>query len=107
MLGNNAGILWKLPALFPSIARTGVIYTLTWCHPSAKRKKTHRYHFNLLKYCLPRQNRWILQDSRVTTTLNTESDLHLEDALLQYAVDSFSRRRRKAPDRFGDWDYSD
>ena len=26
---------------------------------------------------------------------------------LQTAVDSSSRRRRKAPDHFGDWDYSD
>ena len=102
---GKLGEVWNGP--WKIVARTGVIYTLTWCHPSAKRKKTRRYHFNLLKYCLPRQNRWTLQDSQVTTTLNTESDLHTEDALLQTAVDSSSRRRRKAPDRFGDWDYSD
>ena len=79
---GKLGEVWSGP--WRVIARTGVIYTLTWIGDDDKRKKTRRYHYNLLKFCLPRDNRyWALTPS-------------LEDR---------AKRTSKPPERFGDWDY--
>ena len=60
---GKLGEVWCGP--WKVVSRTGVIYTLEWVQPG-KKKRNRRYHFNLLKFCLPRsENRWNLPNCEV------------------------------------------
>ena len=88
---GKLGEVWCGP--WKVVCRTGVIYTLEWVQPG-KKKRNRRYHFNLLKLCLPRsENRWDLPNCEGSEKTNSDDML-------------FTRRMCKPPDRFGDWEFS-
>ena len=88
---GKLGEVWCGP--WKVVSRTGVIYTLEWVQPG-KKKRDRRYHFNFLKFCLPRsENRWDLPNCEGSEKTNSDDML-------------FTRRICKPPDRFGDWEFS-
>ena len=85
---------WKI------IGKTGVLYTVEWVSDGSKRKRIRKYHYNLLKFCCPRQpDRWTLQpQNKCDIDIACENDVTVNRERPKRVI--------KPPSRFGDWDYS-
>ena len=85
---------WKI------IVKTGVLYTVEWVSDRSKRKRIRKYHYNLLKFCCPRQpDRWTLQpQNKCDIDIACENDVTVNRERPKRVI--------KPPSRFGDWDYS-
>ena len=71
------------------------VYIRTHSARHKQKKKTRRYHYNLLKYCLPQFDDY-LQSSPSNLTEDVEATPPLPE----------QKRNIVPPNRYGEWDYS-
>ena len=105
---KKLGDLWCGP--WKVIGRTGVLYTLERIQPGTNRKKTRRYHYNLLKYYLPTSDDY-LQSSPSKLSENVEATPRLPEQKRNILPPNILPPNIVPPNilppnRCGEWDYS-